>query len=91
MDKILIERNGTNGFSSYRVPGAVTLSNGRVLLCYEGCAEDGSRTLLMRSSTDEGRSFGPRTELDRTREKELLHNPMFLADYPVVYLPGTRH
>lgn len=54
----LVEQNGEGGFKSYRVPGLVTVSNGEVLIYYEGRGEEGDcRTLLGRRSLDGGRSF----------------------------------
>lgn len=78
--RILVEENEKNGFDSYRVPGIAVLSSGKVLLCYEGRQKDGNRrTLLMRTSTDGGQTFGERVVLAQTEGNELLHNPMLLA------------
>lgn len=78
--RILVEENGINGFDSYRVPGIVVTSTGKILLCYEGRQKAGDRrTLLMRASTDGGQTFGERVVLARPKGDELLHNPMFLT------------
>ena len=75
-----IEINGQDGFDSYRVPGIVTASSGDVLVCYEGRQKDADRrTLLMRRSRDNGKTFEPRTVLKTPERDELLHNPMLLA------------
>lgn len=80
-----VEENGLGGFDSYRVPGIVTTASGDVLVCYEGRGREGNRrTLLMRRSRDQGRSFGPRVILKEPEGGELLHNPMLIAG------PGGR-
>lgn len=80
IERILVEENGINGFDSYRVPGIVVTSTGKILLCYEGRKKVGDRrTLLMRASTDGGQTFGERVVLARPKGDELLHNPMFLT------------
>ena len=55
----LVEQNGEGGFKSYRVPGLVTVSNGEVLIYYEGRGEEGDcRTLL----ADFGSATGGRAD-----------------------------
>lgn len=54
----LVEQNGEGGFKSYRVPGLVTVSNGEVLIYYEGRGEEGDcRTLLGRRTGWWGEAF----------------------------------
>lgn len=80
IDKYVIEMNGENGFDSYRVPGLVTASDGSILMYYEGRITDGDRrTLFLRRSTNDGRSFGPRQVIAEPTGKELLHNPIAIA------------
>ena len=76
----LVEQNGEGGFKSYRVPGLVTVSNGEVLIYYEGRGEEGDcRTLLGRRSLDGGRSFLQRQILVQRQGAELIHNPLMIA------------
>ena len=83
MDELLtvqVEENGQGGFDSYRVPGLVTLSNGDVILYYEGRSQQGNRRVLLgRRSRDGGHSFLPRQILAQPQGGELLHNPMMIA------------
>ena len=80
IERILVEENGKNGFDSYRVPGIAVTGSGKILLCYEGRQKVGDRrTLLMRTSSDGGRTFGERNILAQPEDGELLHNPMFLT------------
>lgn len=75
-----VECNGSGGYDSYRVPGLVTLSNGDILLYYEGRQEKTQRRVLfLRRSIDGGRSFAPREELVCPQGEELIHNPMMIA------------
>lgn len=74
-----IEINGENGFDSYRVPGISVTATGTILLYYEGRKNDGSRTLLIKRSTDGGKSFTQSRVIAAPKDKELLHNPMVIS------------
>lgn len=83
--KITVEENGKDGFSSYRVPGITAVSDGGLLLTYEGRSEKGSeRTLFLRrlQPGHHGRlpeSFGSRLVMAEPKAGELLHNPLLIA------------
>lgn len=73
----------TKGYFSYRIPGIVVTTRGTVLAYCE--ARQDSRSdwanidIMLRRSTDEGKSWGPRQKL-ADRGKSTVNNPVAIVD-----------
>src|SRR5688572_7075198 len=63
VDEQVIYRQGDFGYSCFRIPAAVRANDGTVLAFAEGrvadCGDDGDIDLVLRRSTDGGRTWGP--------------------------------
>ncbi|MGZ0147197.1 exo-alpha-sialidase [Kribbella sp. WER1] len=61
-DSVLFQQK-TLGYSCFRIPAVVRATNGTVLAFAEGrvadCGDDGDIDLVLRRSTDDGRTWGP--------------------------------
>jgi hypothetical protein len=61
-DNVLFQQK-TNGYACYRIPAIVHATNGMVLAFAEGrvadCGDDGDIDIVLRRSTDDGRTWGP--------------------------------
>ncbi len=89
-------RAGTNGYNCFRTPAIVKARNGDLLAFAGGrkggCGDDTDADVVLRRSTDGGRSWKPLQVLDRgaghSRNRAGLPNPVVLDDgrVLVVYL-----
>ncbi|GAA4451411.1 sialidase family protein [Phytohabitans houttuyneae] len=63
VDEQVIYRQGDFGYACFRIPAAVRANDGTVLAFAEGrvadCGDDGDIDLVLRRSTDGGRTWGP--------------------------------
>lgn len=78
---------GQDGFGNYRIPAVIQLKNGDVLVAYDGrptgTDAPGPNSILMRRSTDGGKTFGPRTVIAAGEETKPIHgysDPSFVYD-----------
>ncbi|MGN9912358.1 exo-alpha-sialidase [Phytohabitans sp. LJ34] len=63
VDEQVLYRQGDSGYSCFRIPAVVRANDGTVLAFAEGrvadCGDDGDIDLVLRRSTDGGRTWGP--------------------------------
>ncbi len=74
---------GQGGYSCYRIPSLITTSKGVVLAFVEGrknsCSDHGDNDILMRRSTDGGKTWGPVRVVMNARNAG-LNNPTAVVD-----------
>ncbi|ANP28544.1 exo-alpha-sialidase [Dermabacter vaginalis] len=82
-----IAMGGEGGFGNYRIPAVMQLRNGDVLLAYDGrptgTDAPGPNSILMRRSTDGGKTFGPQTVIAAGEKSTPIHgysDPSFVYD-----------
>ena len=82
-----IAMGGEGGFGNYRIPAVIQLKNGDVLAAYDGrptgTDAPGPNSILMRRSTDGGKTFGPQTVIAAGKVEKPIHgysDPSFVYD-----------
>lgn len=82
LEKVDLFEAGTNGYALYRIPGIVTTRRGTVLAYCEARKSDrgdwGTIDILLRRSTDGGKTWGARTNLANVPGPK-AKNPVALA------------
>ncbi|EPD29515.1 exo-alpha-sialidase [Gleimia europaea] len=68
----VIATNGVGGFTNYRIPAIVQMSNGDILISYDGrptsADAPGPNSIMQRRSTDGGASWEPQTAIRAGKE-----------------------
>ena len=88
MQQIYLERYNQNGYFLYRVPSIVATKKGTILVCYE-CRHGhdwSAMDLVVRRSTDGGKTWSERNYIAYGNETDVIHNGILFADGDTVHL-----